>query len=589
MQLRTVLAGLATLLLGTRAEAWVDMWNEGTPVQTGAQCGGATPGLVSRAGYSIDPYQGLPLVGYPFYARATAVNQNCTPDYVTMELRLPAGASLAITSWDKVKCVVRTGSTETELAGCAQAPSLGPNGGLMFTAPALSLSAGTTLEVRVPIKLAQAASVPFDVITTSIWGTRIASVEVTAPYQPPVPTGTRGDDLVVVGSDQTDAGTLPTAFSNDNGAFTATNYAVGDFHAWARTPGVTRLSGDFDRNGLMDIALVGGPGWNTIPVALARGDGKYTIMNTYVGAFGAWASTPGVKPVAGDFNRDGHTDIALVGGPYWTSIPIAFSARGGGNGYFEIANQVVYGIPSWAHMPGARPIVADFNRDGMDDIALVGGAGWTTLPVAYSLGDGRFNVANPDVTGTGWNFAQTVSAAGSKLIVADFNHDGMADLLVLGTASMTLRYAESYGNGTWKVYERIGGIGIYAARPNAKVVTGDFNHDGWPDLAVTIQDNVNGYGIALNIGNGHYSERTFSTGNFGNLAATPGVRLVAGDFNGDGFSDIALVGGADWASIPMAIYDPYLLWHRFVNVTTKRFPKWASDPTASVFVGKANY
>jgi hypothetical protein len=36
----------------------------------------------------------------------------------------------------------------------------------------------------------------------------------------------------------------------------------------------------------------------------------------------------------------------------------------------------------------------DFNGDGKADLALTGGAGWTTIPVAFSRGDGNFNVAN---------------------------------------------------------------------------------------------------------------------------------------------------------------------------------------------------
>lgn len=91
-----------------------------------------------------------------------------------------------------------------------------------------------------------------------------------------------------------------------------------------------RLTGDFNKDGFMDLALVGGPGWNTIPVAYSQGNGTFLINNIFVGAFGGWANTPGVKAVVGDFNHDGYSDIALTGVSGWTQIP-ARPVRAGAN------------------------------------------------------------------------------------------------------------------------------------------------------------------------------------------------------------------------------------------------------------------
>ncbi|MCA1606388.1 MAG: M14 family metallopeptidase, partial [Acidobacteria bacterium] len=81
-----------------------------------------------------------------------------------------------------------------------------------------------------------------------------------------------------------------------------------------------------------DIALVRQtPGWGSIPVAFAKGDGTWTITNGPAPNFiPDWAPTPGVRVVVGDFNGNGLTDIALVRQtPGWGSIPIAF-AKGDG-------------------------------------------------------------------------------------------------------------------------------------------------------------------------------------------------------------------------------------------------------------------
>src|SRR5947209_2269958 len=83
------------------------------------------------------------------------------------------------------------------------------------------------------------------------------------------------------------------------------------------------------------------------------------------------------------------SDIALVGGAGWGSIPVACS---NGNGTFNVTNDAVPSFPVWAATPGVEALTGDFNGDGRTDIALVGGAGWASIPVAFSLGSGAFNV-----------------------------------------------------------------------------------------------------------------------------------------------------------------------------------------------------
>jgi hypothetical protein len=44
------------------------------------------------------------------------------------------------------------------------------------------------------------------------------------------------------------------------------------------------------------------PGWSTIPLASANGDGTWTITNGSAPDFiPAWANTPGVRIVSGDY------------------------------------------------------------------------------------------------------------------------------------------------------------------------------------------------------------------------------------------------------------------------------------------------
>lgn len=73
-------------------------------------------------------------------------------------------------------------------------------------------------------------------------------------------------------------------------------------------------------------------------------------------------------------------------------IAVAFS---NGDGSFRLTQRAA-GLSSFAGWLslGARPVVGDFDHDGAADIALVGVSGWTTIPVALSSGDGTFRLVN---------------------------------------------------------------------------------------------------------------------------------------------------------------------------------------------------
>jgi hypothetical protein len=89
------------------------------------------------------------------------------------------------------------------------------------------------------------------------------------------------------------------------------------------------LTGDFNGDGMTDLALTGVPGWDAIPVAFSTGGGQFNSTALSTPLFPELAATAGVKVVTGDFNGDGKTDLALTGVPEWDSIPVAFSTGGG--------------------------------------------------------------------------------------------------------------------------------------------------------------------------------------------------------------------------------------------------------------------
>ncbi|MFC4066269.1 S8 family serine peptidase [Actinoplanes subglobosus] len=280
--------------------------------------------------------------------------------------------------------------------------------------------------------------------------------------------------------------TQPVAFSNGDGTFRITNTPLNDFAAWAQVPGTTVVPGDFNADGRTDLALTAGPEtpwWFTQPVAFSNGDGTFRVTNSALSDFAGWAQAPGATTFAGDFNSDGRTDLALTGGAGWNTVPVAFS---NGDGTFRVTNTGVGDFAGWAQAPGVRLTTGDFNADGRTDVALTPGPNtswWFTQPVAFSNGDGTFRITNTPLNDfAGWSQAQ-----GARTVAGDFNSDGRTDLALTGGAGWnTVPVAFSNGDGTFRVTNAgVGDFAGWAQVPGATVVSGDYNRDGRTDIALT--------------------------------------------------------------------------------------------------------
>jgi FG-GAP-like repeat len=160
---------------------------------------------------------------------------------------------------------------------------------------------------------------------------------------------------------------------------------------FAQAPGAMPVSGDFNGDGRSDIALVGGAGWTDIKIAYAI-VGGFNFTSVTVNAFPIWAQTSGAKAVSGDFNGDGLGDIAMVGGNGWDSVPVAFAKA---DGTFNPLALHSDDFPALTRISGAQPVSGDFDGDGKADIALVSGAGWNFVAVGFSRGEGTFRGSWP--------------------------------------------------------------------------------------------------------------------------------------------------------------------------------------------------
>jgi hypothetical protein len=351
-------------------------------------------------------------------------------------------------------------------------------------------------------------------------------------------------------------------------------------------------AGDFNGDGIPDLIATLADG--TLVCQKGNGDGSFTTTATIPGG--------GSLAAVGDFNSDGHLDVAI------SSAGAITIFLGDGTGNFNAA-------PSGAPiLVGAQNlIVADFNSDGILDLAVTDSQ---SAYVYVGAGDGTFTAGYTSV------IADIFASNLNNIVVGDFNADGIIDIAAGWTFSggpgMETEYNVTFllGDGTGnfnpspKFLSADFNTGIFStdplngAEPQGMVLlANDVNGDGKLDVTVFLSyigccpgAQVTGANDVLNNGDGTFTQSlTFfsafrggpvaaaildingdgsgtvvarwNEGSVGpleqgtpdppeitlfNIAlalpATAGAGFVTGDFNGDGVPDIAL-GGAVATSI----------------------------------------
>ena len=311
------------------------------------------------------------------------------------------------------------------------------------------------------------------VVTNS--GTRDFPLFATQAGAQPLGGDVDGDgrwDLLLTGG-RTPAGdpwgTLPVAWSRGSGLFVTTNDPLSEFGSLASEPGTVALSGDFDGDGKWDVAVLD-----------KHGSGAMALTDTVRGGFSsraietAWSTGPlgaGARALAGDFDGDGRHDIALVGAGSAEGLLVAFSKDGG---TFRAVEARAPGLLARASDPGALAVVGDFDADGRDDIALVGGASWTDLVLVYARAEGVFEVvfaAEPELA---------ARAVGARFLVStDVDGDGCSDLALVGRSAGATGGAwdeitvalSNPGGGFRLTRESVPEFSVYATQPSAKAVS----------------------------------------------------------------------------------------------------------------------
>lgn len=219
---------------------------------------------------------------------------------------------------------------------------------------------------------------------------------------------------------------------------------------------------------------------------------------------------------AGDLNGDGHTDLVLVKGRHWPLVDLVL--LGDGTGSFQEPHPV--GPQADRSYSG---VLLDLDVDGDLDI-VVSNDRPDPKVVHLNDGSGRFT--------QGSTFGQPEWST-RHVSVADLNLDAVPDVVLAN------RYGDETGPSFICFGDGDGGFDApctpFAQGSATTITSADLDDDGDPDLVVPHRDGGQSL-VYVNDGSGGFGE----SWPFG--PPTAAIRSAkAGDFNGDGALDLAVI------------------------------------------------
>ena len=261
-----------------------------------------------------------------------------------------------------------------------------------------------------------------------------------------------------------------------------------------------------------------------------------------------------------DFNGDGHADLA-VGAPGGTIsgkagagyVSVVYGATGGVDAARHASfSQNTAGVPGAAEAGdgfGAHVVPVDLNRDGSTDL-LVGAPGEDVGSVADAglitvLWGGPNGLASGTAVNTG---ARAGVRTGRLFGAGDFDGDGRVDIASETTSDVeVLSGVGADGSlaarGTIVMWLVMGTDGIIVDG----LAAGDVNGDGVTDLAVMGRgvEALDSRQTVLFLGGSHTGDSVGGLGYKGELTGPKGYWLdgesvVIGDVNGDGYGDVVV-------------------------------------------------
>ncbi|HEY6414377.1 MAG TPA: VCBS repeat-containing protein [Edaphobacter sp.] len=245
----------------------------------------------------------------------------------------------------------------------------------------------------------------------------------------------------------------------------------GTFTQQSSLPGSNGVAGGVavDINHDSHLDFIAGEGG--IYIYLGDGHGNFQLKNSPTD-LNSWGNYTAV--VAADFNKDQQMDFVASS---WLAPSDLRSFLGAGDGTFSGPNSV---NNSLIQNPFSLA-TADFNGDGNPDLLL---GSLNAAFVIHGNGDGTFRLNSSDLHPVA--FPNTHPVGGQNLLLAvaaDADLDGKVDAIVADNASKTVNVVLNDGTGTFPQVNPDFSAPIDAGTSNLQVA--DFNGDGLPDIILT--------------------------------------------------------------------------------------------------------
>jgi hypothetical protein len=284
------------------------------------------------------------------------------------------------------------------------------------------------------------------------------------------------------------------------------------------------VAADLQANGLPSLAIVS-----------QNPDSVSTELDIYSGFESGYLVTTGQRPygiATGEFLLgDNLPEFAVTNS---SDSTITLLVANGTNGSYRSFNTV--------SLPGVFPtgiVAGDFNRDGLMDLAVVSTCGTQTpcFPQAAPLGPGTVTILLGKGDGT-FSVSPAQLVTGNipyAIVAADLNADGILDLVVANSTSNTVSVFLGNGDGTFTPATATPATGT---TPMALAI-GDFNNDGFLDIAVAnSSDNTVSILLNQNCPSVAPAACTFTPASVSPSVSGSPLAIATGDLNADGFLDL---------------------------------------------------
>ena len=295
-----------------------------------------------------------------------------------------------------------------------------------------------------------------------------------------------------------------------------------------------------------------------LDLAGAGANGAAVMLGNADGTFQARVNFPAAGQTqdlaAGDFNSDGKQDLAVTINTPQISLSLL---TGNGDGTFNAP----INFPNTSGFDSPVIVATDVNNDTRLDLLIAHTFACFTAPCVVS-DDLTIMLGNGD--GTFQSSQMDVGIGMAEIAVGDFNRDGFKDLAMAGD-SARLYLLRGNGDGTFVQQPTLQLITENTfGRDGTDADVGDFNRDGIQDLVVAVS--LNGSNTVILIGNG---DGTFRAPH---IITEPSIRIpqyqAVADYNGDGSQDLAIAlgdggsglmeilkGNGDGTFQPLVLYD----------------------------------